>query len=137
MRIGARSGDHIRYSDELGKNTLWVKPFGEAVLEADFSIFPRWTPRAVLLADQALKADEVIEVTLSAMPYQADEERLHHRGSGLAPRRCGLALLSQRLHELPLPLGQLRRLAGRTAASGCRASGPINGSCAAMPRGCL
>jgi hypothetical protein len=75
MRIGARSGDLIRYSDEPGKNTLWVKPFNEAVLDADFSIFPRWTPRAVLLADQALKADEVIEVTLSAMPYQADEER--------------------------------------------------------------
>lgn len=75
MRIGARTGNTIRYSSSPGNNALWVKPFGEPVWDATISIVPRWTARPLELPGEALKADEVIVVALRGMPFEQDEVR--------------------------------------------------------------
>ncbi|WP_395607344.1 hypothetical protein [Pseudomonas sp. B22129] len=74
MRIGVRSGDRIRYSDSPGKNELWVKGFDESIIDADFSIYPRWKLSTLEPPDEALDADQVIEVSLRNIPGNATDE---------------------------------------------------------------
>lgn len=65
MRIGSRSGESIRYSEDTEGQDLWLKPFNEAVLEADISLYPRWMLKSLILPAEDLKTDEVVEVTIT------------------------------------------------------------------------
>ncbi|WP_135308203.1 hypothetical protein [Pseudomonas nabeulensis] len=72
LRIGARSGGHVYFSDDPAKNQLWLMPFEETVGDVDFSIVPRWVSKSFDLPGDDLAADQLVEVVISHLPGKTE-----------------------------------------------------------------
>lgn len=75
MRIGNQVGNFFHYSTDPTKNDLWLKSFDEPVLDADISIYPRWTLLQLPLPDSDLESFQVVVVSVENIPGGLGKQR--------------------------------------------------------------